>query len=124
MTQAFAPCPSCSRHVKTSEASCPFCKSSLAAGSLVAIPGLAGGGTQKRLTRAAAYAFTASLAVAGCTSGIAPAGDGGSDGAVPEGGAGDGGRNDGSIQDEGGIAPPYGAPAYGQPPPFDSGKTD
>ena len=117
MTQALAPCPSCSRHVQTSEKSCPFCKSELLPGALSAIPG-----TPNRLSRAAAFAFTASLTVAGCTAGIAPAGDGGTEGgSSPDGGATDSGKKDATIIDEGGIAPPYGAPAYGQPPPFDAG---
>jgi len=122
MTQALAPCPSCSRHVRTSETSCPFCKTVLAAGALSAsaIPG-----TPTRLSRAAAFAFTASLTVAGCTAGSSLGLDGGTDDAsTPDGGTKtDSGKNDAAPPppDEGGIAPPYGAPAYGQPPPFDSG---
>lgn len=121
---SLAPCPSCARHVKTSEKSCPFCKGALP--ELTPIPG-----ATHRLGRAAAFAFTASLTVAGCSAGIAPVGgDGGSD----EGGAGDGGSNDASTvfdsaprkdgstpQDDGGNQPPYGAPAYGAPA-VDSGK--
>lgn len=44
--------------MRASEASCPFCGASVA-GKLVPTPG-----TSKRLTRAAAFAFTASLAAA------------------------------------------------------------
>lgn len=125
---SLAPCPSCARHVKTSEKSCPFCKSALPE-SLAdsAIPG-----ATHRLGRAAAFAFTASLTVAGCSAGIAPVG--GDGGSGDEGGAGDSGSNDSSTvfdsapkkdgstpQDDGGVQPPYGAPAYGAPA-VDSGK--
>ena len=117
MTQALAPCPSCSRHVNTTEQHCPFCKSAL--GTLTAIPG-----TTHRLGRAAAFAFTASLAVAGCTSGVLAEGDGGTSGGHPEGSAGDGaGTKDAIAVDTGGFAPPYGVPAYGLPP-TDAGRND
>lgn len=126
MTQALAPCPSCSRHVEIREKACPFCKSELP-GTLSAIPG-----ATHRLTRAAAYAFTASLAVAGCSAGIAaPTTDGGTDeggstSGGTSGGTSDSGKKDGAIPDfdSGGVQPPYGAPAYGGPPPFDSGAGD
>lgn len=57
---SLAPCPSCQRHIRVAERACPFCKSALAH-SLTPIPG-----TQQRLKRAAAFAFTASLGLAGC----------------------------------------------------------
>ncbi len=122
MTHALAPCPSCSRHVRTSEASCPFCRAALTGETLVGglVPG-----PSIRLSRAAAFAFTASVAVAGCTAGSSLGLDGGADDASAPNDAGkkdSGFQNDSGIQqDDGGIAPPYGAPAYGQPPPFDSG---
>jgi hypothetical protein len=118
MSQSLAPCPSCSRHVNTNEPSCPFCKSALPA--LVAIPG-----ASQRLGRAAAFAFSASLAVAGCTAGVsAPTGDGGTGNGTNDGGGTQDGatRTDGGFPvkdgsttppDDGGIQPPYGAPAYG-----------
>jgi hypothetical protein len=113
----LAPCPSCSRHVKTSETACPFCKAAIAPGAAVAIPG-----PPRRLSRAAAYAFTASLAIAGCEGGTAQIGDAGT---TDEGGSGgEGGTRDGGTDappDNGNIQPPYGAPAYGAPPPVDSG---
>jgi hypothetical protein len=118
MTHSLAPCPSCSRHVRTSEASCPFCKAALAPGELAAsvIPA-----ASTRLTRAAAFAFTASLAVAGCTGGSTLDTDGGTEGGTDGGTKADSSAKDASVPDEGGIAPPYGVPAYGAPAPFDAG---
>ena len=103
---SLAPCPSCSRHVKTTEPSCPFCKATIAELAAAPVPFV-----QRRMTRAAAYAFSASLAVAGCSGTTTSTGDGG----TSEGGANDGGANDGPS-DEGNIQPPYGAPAYGAVP--------
>ena len=121
MTQALAPCPSCSRHVRSSETSCPFCKAALAPEALAArtVPG-----TANRLSRAAAFAFTASVTVVGCTAGSSLGLDGGADDASASRDAKkeSGFQTDsGVVEEEGGFAPPYGAPAYGQPPPFDSG---
>ena len=123
MSQALAPCPSCSRHVQTSETTCPFCKNALP--TLTAIPG-----ATRRLTRAAAYAFTASIAVAGCSSGVAlPGGDGGTTEEGPNDSGGtprdSGVKKDSGviIRDDGGSQPPYGVPAYGGPA-FDSGAGD
>lgn len=99
MYQPLAPCPSCSRHIKTTEKTCPFCKGALTDSHAdAAIPGATG-----RLTRAAAFAFTASLAVAGstaaCTSGVAApnGGDASADGSTPP-------------RDEGGVQAAYGGP--------------
>jgi hypothetical protein len=143
MTQSLAPCPSCSRHVNISETRCPFCKSALPA--LAAIPASA---PTQRLTRAAAFAFTASLAVAAC-GGITDGSDGGSDdgggddgstagdgsatdsgkkdataggdgSTAADGSATDAGKKDAAPADDGSIQPPYGVPAYGLPP-MDSG---
>ena len=58
---SFAPCPGCARHLRTSETLCPFCGQQVS--SLVATPG-----TAARITRAATYAFTATMVVAGCSS--------------------------------------------------------
>lgn len=113
---SLAPCPSCSRHVKTTEASCPFCKAALGERTVASVPIV-----KHRMTRAAAYAFGASLAVSGCAGTTLTTGDGGTE----EGGAGDGGGTDGGTKDapfdQGNIQPPYGAPAYGAVP-IDSGK--
>ena len=126
---SLSPCPSCSRHVKTTEASCPFCKATLAERTVAAVPIV-----KNRMTRAAAYAFGASLAVTGCVTGTVPgegSGDGTLDGGGGGGGNGDGGgggKKDGggggmqdAPDDQGNIQPPYGAPAYGAFP-IDSGE--
>ena len=116
MYQPLAPCPGCSRHIKTSERTCPFCKSAMPESMAdAAVPGATPG---TRLTRAAAFAFTASLAVVaaaagaeGCTAGtVATGGDASS-------------REGGGPNDEGGQQPIYGAPAYGGFP-VDSGPDD
>lgn len=57
MSQHLVPCPECARHVRTTEASCPFCSSPL---DLVASPAPVLPG--KRLSRAALFAFGATLA--------------------------------------------------------------
>jgi hypothetical protein len=107
MYQPLAPCPTCSRHVKTSERICPFCKDALPdAIADAALPGASG-----RLSRAAAFAFTASLTVVaavagagaeGCTSST-PAGTG--DASAKEGG----GSSDGAPNDDGSQQALYGA---------------
>src|SRR4051812_19548177 len=55
------PCPSCARHVKSSEAACPFCSASLSGKLTRRAPS-----TTKRLERLAAFTFAAALAVTGC----------------------------------------------------------
>jgi hypothetical protein len=57
----LVPCPSCNRHVRKLEASCPFCSAELSLTHL-APPTL----PRARLSRAATFAFGASLAVAAC----------------------------------------------------------
>jgi hypothetical protein len=113
MHTSLVPCPKCTRHVRVSEKSCPFCKSALADDALATavVPG-----ATQRLTRAAAYAFTASLAVTGCAGSTT-------------GGTTDGGAKDGTVEDSGGGQALYGAPApdggfqppYGSPPIDDGG---
>lgn len=111
MYQPLAPCPACSRHVKTTERICPFCKGPLSdALADAALPG-----ASTRLTRAAAFAFTASIAVAatgaagleGCSgatvvepSDAAATGDGTATDGAP--------KNDGPV-DDGGVQALYGA---------------
>ena len=112
------PCPGCSRHVRVSDTTCPFCGVSLGA-SFRAAPLPAS--PSVRLSRAALVAFgtgTLSLAAA-CGGAIAgstgTAGDAGKDTgatAVPD----SGGEDSGSIIN---TAPPYGA----FPTP-DSGEAD
>jgi hypothetical protein len=93
MPAALAPCPSCARHVRVSEAACPFCRA-----PLDVAPRIVPGATQ-RLTRAAAYAFTATLATTGAAASLEACG----------------GTTTPETQDSG-NAPVYGAPAYGAQP--------
>ena len=112
MYQPLAPCPACSRHIRTTERTCPFCASAIPESiTESALPG-----ASSRLSRAAAFAFTASLAVtgaavgtSGCTSGSTLTdGDASADGST----------KDGSPDDEGGLQAAYGAIAV------DSGPDD
>ena len=63
MLSTLTPCPSCVRHVRTTEKSCPFCMSAL---PVFALPDAKE--PTERLSRAAALAFAASVAITGCTS--------------------------------------------------------
>lgn len=112
MSSPLVPCPDCGRHVFAgASAACPFCGVALPDDLRTrAIPA-----ATRRLTRAATYAFTASLTVAACSSG--------GSGTLGDAGAVDSGR------DDGGIAPAYGAPfdagvapLYGMP--ADAGHLD
>jgi hypothetical protein len=100
----LVPCPSCARHVRQSEASCPFCSAELSLGQVPA-PVLPRG----RLGRAATFAFGASLV--GATSLIACGGD------SEEGKEGGGGTapTAGTMSSggDGAPMPVYGAPAAG-----------
>lgn len=115
--RSLVPCPQCGRHVFAGEAHCPFCANALPDDlGRLAVPG-----TTRRLTRAAAFAFTASLSLAGCSStGDSTTSDAGHDGST----------TDGSTADGGGITPAYGAPVDGgnvQPlygAPADAGPDD
>ncbi len=127
MPSSLAPCPSCSRHLRTTETCCPFCKTVLG----VAHAGAGIPGATQRLSRAAALAFTASLSLTACSgTTVAAAGDSGpgdgsahvdtgtqpadSGGVTPEGGD--------EPFDSGGIQPPYGLPPFdAEPPPGDAG---
>lgn len=139
MYKPMIPCTACARHVRASEARCPFCDATLAdeaRGSLAP-------DTTRRLSRAAAFAF--GLSVAGCSStvgGTDAAADtvttdtvasdtvitdtsSGSDTAV----ATDRGGGTDAVspqdvappEDLGNIAPPYGIPADAGGPPDDDG---
>ena len=69
MTSApLCPCPGCSRHVKTSESACPFCKRELAGAFQSAPSSLA---PAARLSRAALFALGAGGVVVACGSGTA-----------------------------------------------------
>ena len=114
----LAPCPSCARHVRVSETACPFCHAAIPEG-ITPVPG-----TNKRLSRAAAYAFTATMAatsgavVVACGATAQPAYGG--PGIPSEGGSTDGASDGATDADAGGAQPAYGAPAYGAQP-VDSG---
>ncbi|MEZ4393913.1 MAG: hypothetical protein R3A48_22800 [Polyangiales bacterium] len=139
MYQPMIPCTACARHVRASEARCPFCDATL---SIEARSALAPD-TTRRLSRAAAFAF--GLSVAGCSStvgGTDAAADTvttdtvASDSVVPDTGsrpdtavATDRGGGTDAVtpqdvtapEDLGNIAPPYGIPADAGGPPDDDG---
>jgi hypothetical protein len=136
MYQPLVPCPSCKRHVRAAEAACPFCSSALpedlAAGAIPSAP--------RRLSRAAAFVFGASLAVAGCGTDT----DGGSAGGGENNSSSSSGSSsstsggvDAGPEDDGGQMALYGLPAdagpdddgggqaeYGAPAPMDAGPKD
>jgi hypothetical protein len=129
----LTPCPECQRHVRTTEACCPFCDSTLSL-SHVARPVL----PRSRLGRAATFAFGATLASAtalvGCGGeseskkeggGSAGAGSaaggsasggsasGGSSGGGAAAGSSNAGNDTGGASSFGGVGLLYGAPAAG-----------
>ena len=118
----LAPCPSCKRHVRVNESTCPFCKSELDLASVPApvVP-------RSRLGRAATFAFGATLvgagAIASCSdedTGTRRRGEGGSAGSGATGGSNNGGTagqggsagssGAGGTPGDGGTVPVYGAP--------------
>jgi hypothetical protein len=141
----LCPCPGCSRHVRVSDATCPFCSATLDASFRASPRPVA---PSVRLSRAALVAFgsgTLSLAAAcgGATTGVVGPTDAGPDTGVTA--AQDSGEEDSGFiigtaygavipedsgapdtgttqetQDAGtdapDIQPPYGAPPYGLPP--------
>lgn len=119
MYKPLVPCPSCKRHVLSAEAACPFCAAPLPADLAArAIPS-----ASTRLSRAAAFVFGASVAVAGCGTdtdgGGSGGGEGGSMSSSSTGPDDDGGVMalygdpvpDGGPDDDGGGMAEYGAPA-------------
>jgi hypothetical protein len=101
-------CPSCERHVRVTDAACPFCGLAL---PIELRASLALRSPTKRLGRAALYALgmgTLSLAAA-CGGTVETLGDGGSGDGGTSAEAGDGGT-------EACFCPPYGLPAYGGSP--------
>src|SRR5262245_35106365 len=59
----LVPCPSCSRHVRSLESSCPFCEAALPTNlGATAVPA-----ATRRLARLAAFTSAAPQAVTGCT---------------------------------------------------------
>ncbi len=133
------PCSSCARHVRASEAACPFCGGELIVAAARPQP-------TGRLSRTAALVFGASVAVVGCgdetvisagssssssggttSSGSTSSGatTGGGQGGMGQGGTaqggmggqgGDGGSGQGGMGQGGGVAPLYGA---APPPPVE-----
>jgi len=90
----LVPCPSCARHVKSSEAACPFCSATLSGLTVSRML------VRRRLERLAAFTFAATIAVTGC----AAVGDDDSEK---------------TEQDLGGVHAMYGMPP--PPPPLDAG---
>lgn len=129
MYQPMNPCPACARHVRTTEARCPFCDAEFPQ----ALRAQRAPDTTRRLTRAAAFAF--GLSVAGCSSTVSNS-DAAADDVQPDrpmstdnGAAGDSGGGTDVVtprdslpprdivepEDLGNIAPPYGIPADAGP---------
>jgi hypothetical protein len=105
----LTPCPECQRHVRKTEARCPFCDSAL---SLAHVP--APVLPRARMGRAATFAFGASVvgatALVGCTL-EDPGGNVAVYGAPPAGGA--GGSSSGGSSYAGSAV--YGSPPAGSP---------
>lgn len=123
MYRPLIPCPNCARHVLASETNCPFCSTVLPTDlASHAIPAAG-----RRLNRAAAFVFGASLAVTGCSSEVDTGGSGDSS---SSGGSETDAGVDSGPDDDGGVMPLYGDPPpddgggaamYGAPPPDDAG---
>lgn len=130
--KSLVPCPNCHRHVRAAESACPFCRSALpndlAASAIPAAPG--------RMRRAAIFAFTATLGLAGCSDNPAPTSDSGTvadtGSATDTGGATDtgnpadtGGATDAGVpSDDGSTMALYGGPPVDVPAPTDLGPQD
>lgn len=129
MYQPLVPCGSCRRHVRASEAACPFCASDMpraAAREQVVTAGM---------SRAAVLAIGAALSIVACsdddpgtgnqtgqigqTGGAAGSSSGGSSAGGNGGAAGDGGTMAlyGAPPPQGGAAGDSGGTIYGAPPP-------
>ncbi len=68
MRPALVPCDGCGRHVRSTEPSCPFCRSALTPTDVAPIR------VDARLSRAALFAFGATVAVVGCGDDDGPVG--------------------------------------------------
>jgi hypothetical protein len=126
MKAHFAPCESCGRHIRVSEASCPFCDGVTSA-TFRARP--APQPSTKRLSRAALLVFSAATAGAGCSSSSdtpSTTTDTGADTGSPVVDAAYGGPPDTGAKDSEADAADTGIPtvdaAYGGPP--DTGSPD
>ena len=119
MYQPLAPCPQCRRHIRATESLCPFCASAMAPEALAAgvVPGAVG-----RLSRAAAFVFSTSVALAACEAGKTtptPSGTAGAAGA--SGAAGVGGSAGAGPDDNGSVHAKYGGAPMPRP---DDGRVD
>lgn len=114
----LTPCPECQRHVRKTEARCPFCDSAL---SLSHVPDRVL--PRQRLGRAATFAFGAGVvgatALVSCSGDVvpmygAPGVDGGSAGSAVYGGPPSGSTSGGTSNGDAGAGTAvYGAPAAG-----------
>ena len=104
---ALQPCPSCSRHVRSTETACPFCATALA---LTASPAPM---TSERLGRAALFVFGAAMAtnVAACSMSTTPPSDTGPNPDVSDFPPADAGTDAPTPVPDSGFFPPYGTPA-------------
>lgn len=102
--KTLVPCAGCGRHVRTSDAACPFCGQSIESDATSRAPGRTHGA---RLGRAAIFAFGATIAAtaAACSPASNP----------------DASGNDAQVQDS---APDAGNMALYGGPPVDAGPTD
>jgi len=118
----LCPCPECHRHIRRTEAVCPFCAAAVAEKIALTPRRLA---PQARLGRAALVTFAAaSVGTAACgarTSLVEP--DGSAAGSSGAGGFGGFGDTGGFGNSGGNIVVPYGLPAGGFGGGFDTGGT-
>jgi hypothetical protein len=106
MYQPLVPCPACDRHVRTTHDHCPFCAAALPADLIrSAVPS-----APRRLGRAAAFAFGATVSLTGC----------GGDAGVSQGGTSTGSGEGGGATTSSTYT--TGVTLYGGPPvPVDAG---
>lgn len=113
---SLSPCPVCQRHIQTTEATCPFCRASVAPFELAAWPTVRGAPAPRRLGRYAAFTVRTGrwlagsglvVVVVGCSPGeLIPGGSGGGSsagGAPGAGGSAAGGSGTGGSLASGGV---------------------
>lgn len=110
MTTALHPCPSCSRHIWTSETVCPFCSAAVSGRLSAPVRSTAGGRLSRAALLAASTLVASPLACGGSTDSDEEGGSGGQ--GSDSGGAQGSGASQGSGGDDN-MAPVYGAPAVG-----------
>lgn len=105
------PCTTCSRLVRSQDATCPFCRAAMPSGDVRVV-------VRGHMSRAARIAAVAAIGVA-CGGTLEPSKDGGTDGST------DSGVKDAAKDavDETPIQPAYGGPFDASPPP-DAGFQD